>query len=176
MEKFTLTKRGGIYFQGETDVFSVYKSKNTEIISMETYYPENYDSDEESIETEICWFKDVKHLADLNKTVDWLNENGSCVSKNRDGYYLMSLMCDTDGELDELEIYEEIDPFKREYTFDLSKIEFADESDLSPYNGPIDSYKKSQMAVVKKRDDATDDDSSDSDSDGDSSDSDSEGD
>lgn len=158
MEKFALTKRGGLYSQGETDVISVYTNEKIIIVSLETFYPENYDSDEESIVTNITWYKEKKHIDDLCNTVDWLNANRSCVKKNNDNTYnLISFMWGKNDIFD-LEIYEDSDPFKRDYYFNLNKIRFVHKNTESPYNGPLKKYEENS-------DDDSDETSSEEDSD-----------
>ena len=139
MEKFSLIKRGSIYFQGDNDIISLYKNDSSVIMSIETIY-EPY----EEIENEIKWYKSSKHIEDLIKTIDWLNENGSCYEKDKnDGTYHLLSFAGKDEELEELEepyVSEKTDPFLEDYWFNLNKMEFFNEDSQSPYNGAIKSY------------------------------------
>ena len=84
MEKFSLIKRGSIYFQGEIDIISLYKNDVSIIASLEIIYEyQIYDSKYDELKTQILWYKYPKHIEDLTKTIDWLNKNGSCYKKRQ---------------------------------------------------------------------------------------------
>ena len=138
MDKFSLIKRGSIYFQGEIDIISLYKNDVSIIASLEIIYEyQIYDSKDDELKTQILWYKSPKHIEDLTKTIDWLNENGSCYEKDKnDDTYLLSYV-DKDEELEELYVYEKTDPFLEDYCFILNNIVFVNEDILSPYDGPI---------------------------------------